>query len=202
MLQPLRGERFVLVFRKNAKVYLDYHVEFQGQFFSVPYHLTRKTVEIRYTACLIEIFHQSDKVATHQRRDGQRYFTNPDHMPPNHRSIAEWSPERFLAWGQRTGCSTGEMVARLLETRAHPEQSFRGCLGLLQGLPRQFTPERVEMACKRALAMGAHSYRSVKSILDRGLDQVEIAPPQLTSAGLHENIRGADYYAEQSGGEA
>lgn len=92
-------------------------------------------------------------------------------MPSHHRFLAEWSPERFQTWSAKMGPATAELVGLLLQSREHPEQSFRACLGILQGLPRKYGPVRVEAACARALAVGGHSYRSVASILDRSLDQ-------------------------------
>jgi len=199
ILQPLPSERFALVFRKSARVYLDYHVEFEGQFFSVPHQLTRRTVEIRYTARIVEIFYNQEKVATHERIAGQRYMTNPDHMPSNHRFLTDWNPERFLAWAAKAGPGTRSMIDTLLAARRYPEQSYRACLGILQGLPRQFGADRVELACIRAVKIGATEYKHVKNILDRGMDRITDSEPPALSAGIHENIRGADYYAEMVG---
>lgn len=198
-LRPLPAEPFALIFRKSARVYLDYHVEFEGQFFSVPYKYAKRKVELRYTARTVEIYYDCERIAIHERTPGRRFITNEDHMPPNHRFLTDWNPERFLAWAGKTGASTRAMVERLLAARRHPEQSYRACLGILQGLPRQYGAERVELACSRAVSLGATAYENVKNILERGLESVVEQESPALSAGLHENVRGADYYAEMAG---
>jgi len=196
LLRPLPSEPFQVMLRREMTVHLDYHVELEGQFFSVPYRLIKKKVMVHYTAGLVEIFHDNRKVASHERKAGVLYHTERDHMPSHHRFLAEWSPERFQTWSAKMGPATAELVGLLLQSREHPEQSFRACLGILQGLPRKYGPVRVEAACARALAVGGHSYRSVASILDRSLDQQPLpgAPVEFPSAGIHENVRGAAYY--------
>jgi len=196
LLRPLPVERFQVMARKQATVHLDYHVEVEDQLFSVPFRLIKKKVMVHYTPGLLEIFHEGRKVASHERRAGQRYHTNPDHMPTHHRFLAEWSPERFRTWAGRIGPATEELVSKLLQRTVHPEQSFRACLGILQGLPKKHGPARVEAACARALACGAHTYRSVESILDRQLDRQPVpgTPLEFPTAGLHENVRGPGYY--------
>lgn len=80
-----------------------------------------------------------------------------------------------------------------LTSKAFPEQGYRAVLGILR-LGRTYSAERLEAACGRALRFGTASYRSVYSILARGLDQE--AEPEISPAALpfHENIRGGEYY--------
>lgn len=115
-------------------------------------------------------------------------------MPSAHRKHLEWSPSRLIRWGQETGPHTGLVVERILETRRHPEQGYRSCLGLLR-LGDRYSPARLEAACTRAHTIGALSYRSVKSILEKGLDQVPLEEQTtLTLPADHGNVRGPDYY--------
>ena len=88
------------------------------------------------------------------------------------------------------------LTAIILESRPHPEQGFRACLGILR-LLRTYGRERLEAACARGLEIGARSYGSIASILQHGLDRQP--PPQPAHAGdelplLHSNIRGPGYY--------
>ena len=85
-------------------------------------------------------------------------------------------------------------VVELIE-KHHPEQGYRSCLGLMR-LARTFSRERMEAACTRALAIGTHRYRSVASILKKGLDRQPIIPPAQAELPLpsHANVRGPDYY--------
>jgi transposase len=115
-------------------------------------------------------------------------------MPESHRRHLEWTPGRIVAWASGTGPATGGLVATILESRPHPEQGYRSCLGILR-LGRRYGPERLEAAATRALAIRALSYRSVESILKRGLDRQPL--PDTAPAGptrRHPNVRGATYY--------
>lgn len=115
-------------------------------------------------------------------------------MPSAHRKHLEWSPSRLIHWAQQTGPYTGLVVEHILETRRHPEQGYRSCLGLLR-LGERYSSARLEAACRRAHAISALSYRSVKSILEKGLDQIPLEEQAtLTLPTDHSNVRGPDYY--------
>jgi hypothetical protein len=92
----------------------------------------------------------------------------------------------------------GGLIERVMSTRAHPQQGFRSCLGIMN-LGKSYGAARLEAACRRALQVDAASYRSVRSILQMGLDRQE-APVAEAAAALpqvHENLRGASYYGGQ-----
>jgi len=117
-------------------------------------------------------------------------------MPKAHLKHLEWSPSRFIRWGEKIGPNTASLLQAILADRPHPEMGYRSCLGILR-LARRFGEARLEKACARALAIRARSYRSVESILKHGLDRAEIPQPSSPSSNqplLHENIRGEDYY--------
>jgi hypothetical protein len=91
------------------------------------------------------------------------------------------------------------LVQTILEEKPHPEQGYRSCLGIIR-LAKYYPPERVERAALRAVVFKAHSYRSFKSILEKGLDLLEPGPAgELAPARAHENVRGASYYAHEGG---
>ena len=104
-------------------------------------------------------------------------------MPKAHQRHLEWSPERLIAWAHKTGESTAVIVQKILESRPHPEQGYRSCLGLLR-LGKTHGPERLEAACRRAVALKAYSYPSVDSILKKKLE-TEPLPAQLEPAKPH-----------------
>jgi transposase len=194
-LQPLPAKRFEIFKWKSAKVNIDYHVEFDGHYYSVPHALVRTTVELRVTASLVECFSSNQRVACHAYSSQRgKFTTNPEHMPASHRAHLEWTPQKIIAWGQRIGVSTAAVVTWQLEHRPHPEQGYRACLGM-QRLARQYTPARLEAACTRAMAIRSPNLHSVTSILKTGLDRQQSLPT--TKAGalpVHENIRGPDYF--------
>ena len=80
-----------------------------------------------------------------------------------------------------------------MASKPHPEQGYRSCLGIIR-LAKRYTPERLEAACGRSLAIGSHSYKSVNSILKAGLDQAPLTTKTAKPGPTHNNIRGPEYY--------
>jgi transposase len=114
-------------------------------------------------------------------------------MPKAHQAHAEWSPSRILAWAATLGPETAKLAEAILAARPHPEQGYRSCLGILR-LSKTYGGDRVEIACGRAMSVGARSYRHVESILRHGLDRIASAEVAGTARPAHENIRGPGYY--------
>ena len=199
-LRPLPASRYEFARWKRAKLGIDYHLEFEGHFYSAPYRLARQEVEVRATNQVVEIYHKGARVASHVREYGKRRFvTNPEHMPASHRAHLEWTPSRLVRWGAEAGPAVAELAEAMMRTRPHPEHGYRACLGLMQ-LEKQYGKERLNAACQRALLVGSPSYQSVKSILKAGLDRVPAAAPKLVvlAAGQHENLRGPAYYQQEA----
>ena len=194
-LRPLPASSFVFAEWKKATVNIDYHVEYEGSYYSVPQALIHQVLELRITRSTVEILAKGKRVASHPRsRQKGHYETIAAHMPAAHRAHAEWSPGKLLTWATSVGPSTAELVKRLLAAKQHPEQGYRACLGLMR-LARNHGRERMEAACERALAVGAYRYRSVASILEKGLDRQPVVPQQAELAlPDHANVRGPGYY--------
>ena len=96
-------------------------------------------------------------------------------------------------WGRSRNTISTAFVEIVLRERPHPEQGFRTCIGILQ-LAKEYSRERLEAACSRALTARTLSYRSVKSILVKKLDRHDPAPTAEQPAIIHDNIRGQKYY--------
>jgi transposase len=195
-LLPLPQDRYVLAEWKKAKVNIDYHVELLRHYYSVPYRLIHQTLKIRYTAHTVEIFHKDKRVASHKRDDSPgRHTTCSEHMPQNHQKYLEWSPSRIINWGKTMGVSTARLMEVIMDSREHPEQGYRSCMGIMR-LGKPYSKERLEAACARAIAIGGYSYKSVRSILEKGLDKHPLpGSEEDTTVPLnHENIRGTNYY--------
>ncbi|MGD0237483.1 MAG: hypothetical protein ABSC55_23505 [Syntrophorhabdales bacterium] len=194
-LHPLPYERYAITAWKKAKVHIDYHVDVEKTYYSVPYTLIGQEVDISYTYTTVVIYHKGTRVASHMRVHKKGAFvTDPAHMPHEHRNFLEWTPERIKLWGEKIGSQTRRLMEAIMEHRAHPEHGFRSCLGIVR-LAKLYSPERVEEACKRALELQAYNYRSVKSLLEHGLENVH---PKLKEKiiPLHDNVRGKSYYGE------
>ncbi len=194
-LRPLPAQPYEFAEWKKVRVNIDYHVEVEGHYYSVPYQWVKKSLETRYSERTVECFHKGQRVASHPRSHLKgRHTTLPEHMPTSHRGYAEWTPQRLIRWAERTGPATASMVQTILERRAHPQQGFRSCLGIMR-LGKSFGEQRLEAACRRALTLGACSYKSIESILRQGLDRKAFPEQQDLELGIaHENIRGSDYY--------
>jgi transposase len=197
-LRPLPAERYEFAEWRSATVHIDYHIAVEGHFYSVPNDLLKATVRVRLTAAMVEVLHGGARVAVHRRSVGAaskgRYTTEPAHRPKSHQAHLEWTPERLIRWGGETGPATAAVVAHILEHKPHPEQGYRSCLGLFS-LAKRYTGPRLEAACARARTTGAITYRSIKSILAAGLDQLPIeAPIELHLPPTHAHVRGAAYY--------
>jgi transposase len=197
-LKPLPATRYELATWKPCRVNIDYHVEVDHNFYSVPYQLVHALVEARATRATIEIFFNGRRVAVHAALTGRGHFaTQVAHMPRAHRAHAEWSPSRLIAWAEQTGAATGRLVAGILERRPHPEQGYRACLGLMR-LGRVHGVDRLDAACARAERLRSYRYKTVEHILHHQQDRLPLDdPPPARPALTHENVRGAAFYAEQ-----
>ena len=195
-LRPLPVDRYEIGRWKTCRVNIDYHVEVEHNYYSVPFSLLRQSVEARFTDTTIEIFYKHRRVASHPRLSGKgRHSTLREHMPAAHRAHSEWSPSRILAWANQAGPATAELAAHILEHRPHPEQGYRACLGLLR-LGQRYGEDRLEQAALHALHLQSHTYRTVKNLLASGMERrpIQGLDPELTALPEHENIRGPSYY--------
>jgi len=194
-LKPLPAAPYELAYWKKATVHIDYHVEVEGHYYSVPYTLVKKKLDVRYTANTVECFYRSKRVASHLRDNRRGHHTTvKEHMPVSHQKYHEWTPDRFKRWAATIGPQTAILTETLLLKRGHPQQAYRSLLGILR-LGKSYGDQRLEAACERALHINALSYRSIESILKNGLDQKSLpGTDNKTRPVQHTNIRGAEYY--------
>jgi transposase len=194
-LQPLPTERYGLAEWKTVRANIDYHVEIDRHYYSVPYQLAGQQLEARYTANTVELFQCGKRITSHVRSSAAyRHTTIHEHMPKSHQAHLEWTPSRLIHWGETIGKATAEVVRTILASRPHPEMGYRACLGILR-LAKTYSNERLEAASQRALQLQACSYSSLRSILKRSLDRqttLELEPGK--PGPRHENIRGPHYY--------
>lgn len=193
-LQPLPVNAYEYSEWRKARVGIDYHIEIDRHFYSVPHSLRRHQIDVRLTSKTIECFAAGKRIAVHQRsRLSGAHSTQAEHMPKSHRAHLEWTPGRFLNWANEIGESTREVVKHLLWKKPHPEMGYRSCLGLLN-LEKRYGRERLEAASRLALEIGTPARRSIVSILEQGLDRLPPAEEIHQEPRVHENIRGSSYY--------
>lgn len=194
-LKPLPQTPYEFAEWKKARVNVDYHIEVNRHYYSVPYRLIKKQLDVRITRRTIECLYNNKRVASHIRSfQPGRHTTVKAHMPKSHQMMADWTPDRFIRWSQKIGSKTTQLITAVLSSRPHPQQGFRTALGILR-LAKSYGDHRLEAACTRALLIGSTSYRSVASILKHGLDQKPIAESERDNpAIMHTNVRGSQYY--------
>jgi transposase len=194
-LKPLPATRYEYLEFKLARVNIDYHIEFDKHYYSVPHHLVKTQVEIQASREGVAIFFKDQQVARHARSQRQGGFTtHTQHMPEAHQRHQQWTPKRLLSWAGTIGPETHAMVELFLQRKQVPEQAYRACLGLLS-LAKQYTPARLEAACLRAHHIKALRLANIKSILQSNMDQLPLPlEPQAQASESHSNVRGANYY--------
>lgn len=198
-LKPLPEKPYEYAEWKKARVNIDYHIEVDGHYYSVPYQLVKESVEVRFTSTTVEVLFKNRRIASHARSYRRGGFTTlKEHMPKAHQQYLEWAPSRIIRWAAQTGPHTEKLITHILETKPHPQQGFRSCLGIIR-LGKQYPKERLEAACAYALSIHGFFYKSVQSILKNGLDQKHTLLPKKAESTLplplqHPNIRGKEYY--------
>ncbi len=194
-LRPLPELPYEFAQWNKCRVNIDYHIELDRHYYSVPCTLVRQEVDVRYTAKTVEIFHRHKRIYTHVRSyEPYQTTTEPSHMPKSHQEYGEWTPDRILSWASTIGPRATEMVQTIMESKSHPALGFRASMGLIR-LAKTFTPQRLESACDRACKIGAKSYKHVQSILEKKLDQTTLPELPIPLVIEHSNIRGAEYYS-------
>jgi len=195
LLTPLPHESYIFAEWKKVRVHIDYHVEVDRHYYSVPFTLRGKQLQARFSANTVECFYLGKRIASHVRSYMRgRHTTLSEHMPEKHRQMGQWSPKRFMQWAEKTGPATAQLITNVLGARKHPEQSYRSCLGILR-LGKTYGDVRLEAACRRALILNTYAVRSIESILKHRLDEQPLSEPQELPLPLeHDNIRGPSYY--------
>jgi transposase len=194
-LKPLPDEDYEYAEWRLVRVNIDYHVEYKEYFYSVPHTLIGQQLDLRATERGIEIFHHGQRVAVHQRRYGgvKRHGSKTEHMPSSHRHYAEWTPERFQRWGRNIGPQTEGLITAILARRAHPEQGFRSCMGVLR-LYRSLDPAYAELVSAHAVEIGAFSYKDIASIIANRMANAAPAAANDDAVIDHGNLRGPGYF--------
>ena len=194
VLRRLPKQPFELLESRTVKVHPDYHVQFGLHLYSVPYHYVGQKLQLHASAELVQLYCGSQEIASHVRNCDYGYTTEPAHMPKNHFEQTRWSSQTLLERAQSTGPNVKQWVALLLDSKDHPEQAYRVCLGLF-GLVRKHSARRVDRACEIACQYQMLRLRQIKNILDNKTDQVRTEEePSAALPQHHANVRGADYF--------
>jgi len=175
----------------------NYHIEFDGFYYSVPYIHYKEKVILRATKNMIEVVDNNHvRIASHKRRvltSEGRYVTNTAHMPPHHKAVHEsrgFDGNRYRQWAKNIGENTYMVIETLLSSVKVEEQGYKSCMGILQ-LSKKYSDIILETACKRARELGSYTYTTVNSSIKYVAKEAAKTPSILPE---HENIRGSEYY--------
>jgi transposase len=197
MLNPLARHKYELKRRVLVTVMKNNYVNLSEDkhYYSVPYHFIGKKVTLLYSQSVVEVYHRYERIAIHNRnRQPYGYTTVDEHLASKHRFMSDWNPDKFIERAEEVGPETKEYIIQMLNTRQHPEQTYRSCQGVLSFAAR-VGKERLNNACKRALQYGDYGYQTIRAILERGLDQnTDEEPGNDQPLPPHDNIRGKNYY--------
>lgn len=195
--KALPAKRFMITdLQENVRVAPNYHIRYKDHYYSVPWELVRKRVDVYQVGNIIEVYHDHAHICRHLFSTRKyRYTTTTEHMPAEHRFVKGWSKSYFIFEAGKTGQATAEAVKIIMENKDHVQQGFNAALGVLR-FAKVYSPKRLENACNRALHFKCCSYHSIKSILEQELDKqpLDTSDKVEQCTLFHDNIRGADYY--------
>lgn len=196
-LAPLPPLRYELKKQLFATVMKNGHVSLSADkhYYSVPYRFIGKKVKVMYSRSTVEVFYHYERIAIHKRTQSPyNYTTEKDHMASTHRFVSDWTPERFLSWATDIHEDVYLYILKILDRKQHPEQAYKSCVGILS-FAKKVGNDRLIKACQRALGYGIYNYKTIQTILEKGMDQYdETEENKQLEMPLHENIRGEEYY--------
>lgn len=196
-LKPLPNIPYEYKEFKMLKVNIDYHIGLDNSFYSVPYQLIHKKVEVWYSNKSVDIYYEGKQIATHPKTTIKgKYLTQSVHMASSHKKYLEWSPGRILNWGMSVGESTKKLLNEIMQRKPHPEMGYRSCLGIMRLYKDYLELDnwdemRLDMVSSKALELHKYKVNDIKQILKN-----DKKDEQLTQLIMeHKNIRGAGYYS-------
>ena len=196
-LKPLPLEKYEIKSYRHATVIKNSYVWLgcDKHYYSVPYRYIGKKVKIEFTRTWVAVYLDSERIAYHSRIPVKYgYTTISEHMPSHHRFVSDWCPEKFINWAKSVGEETEKVITIILESKTHPEQAYRSCIGILS-YGKKVGYVRLNLACRRADLYGSYSYRAIKNILEKNYDSLSNEEQSQYQIPLHENVRGAEYYS-------
>lgn len=195
-LLPLPKDSFELSEWKSATVSFNYHISVDYQYYSVPFEYIKRKVDVRITRNIVEIFSDSNRIASHVRLHGRQgqYSTVEAHMPPNHQQYLKWDGDRFRKWAAKYGSNTVAVIESILTRYKVEQQGYRACMAILK-LADSYTGERLETACARALNYTPQpNYKTIQTILKSAQDKISTESSVPVKDSEFGFTRGSDYY--------
>jgi transposase len=198
LLKKLPPSLFEIKYYAVATVYKNSHIYLgcDKHYYSVPYRYIGKKVKIEFTLSSVSVYLNKERIAFHFRISGEHGYTSiADHLPSQHRFVNDWCPGMFIKWAASIGADTEKVIRIILESKKHPEQAYKSCVGILS-YAKKAGNESLNLACRRADQYSSYSYRTIKNILTNHYERLTENEQSEYQLPLHDNIRGAEYYAK------
>jgi transposase len=194
LLRPLPKTRYEIKQYLSLKLGGNNHVYIkrERQYYSAPYRFIGQTCTVIYTVRWVSIYFNGEQIAFHLR-SGQRYTTNPDHLPNEKRYLLELNPETLLSRGRKISPVVETYLQEILNKPVYIEHAYKSCEGVLS-FARKVDPQRLIAACERGIQLSVFTYGFIKNLLTRQTDKLHNEQPIQYTLPLHENIRGAEHY--------
>ena len=202
-LTPLKRQAFQLTEWRIAKVQLNYHIQVERNYYSVPYEYVQCDVEVRLTKNLLEVYFNQSRISSHKRiyNKVNQYSTLTDHMPDHHRLYAEHTPENIKAWAKKMGPHTFNLVTKILDQQV--EKRALKILSGIQNLEKNYSTILIEETSEIIMSITKQpTLATFKTIIKRQHDykKKNNSSRLQTSTETNENYgfsRGADYWREK-----
>jgi transposase len=196
-LKPLPAESYELKSFCRVRVHYNYHIYLREDkhYYSVPYRYVGKQVMVAYNNRRVEIYFNNTRIASHSRsRYAYKHTTKDEHMPQNHQFVSQWSPQRFIKWAKKIGPESEQIITSILDSRKHPEQAYKSCMGILQ-LAKKHGQQDYLKACRKALALNCIQYKFIKNTLENKTFNLSTEEKlELITLPEHDNIRGKESF--------
>jgi transposase len=202
-LKPLPDSPYVIKHRSEQTISFNYHFKLRedGHQYSVPPKYIGKKLTAVYDTETVEIYDGLERILVYPRAYHGGYTTTHEHMPSAHQAYQQqrtmnW--EYFLRSAEKIGPCTREYMDGVLKARPYKEQAYDACRGILRFSEKSgIGPQRLELACKRALRTEKFSYKIIDNILANNQDKLELeasSSQQDMFPVVHENLRGPQSY--------
>ena len=199
-MKQLPGMSYTLCdYRCFTRVPENYHLEYDGHYYSVLYTYLGKPAILKATMSEIRICDQNNRLICKHVRSYKRfplYITESSHMPPHHqyyKELNEHNGAYYRRWASVYGQNTSVMIDRILRSAKHEEQAYNSCAGILHTC-KDLPYADVEEAATRCINANACSYKYFKKLLNAvrneraGKGRPDGHLPQ------HANIRGKEAF--------
>lgn len=194
VLKPLPSAPFDMPTWYRAKVAHDCHIQVNGTLYSIPYQYVGATVDVRQGAKVVECYLDYEMVKVHLRGSKGQRVTDWNDYPPEKSAFYQRTPNWCRHRAELLGHEVKKTIEALLEE--HALHHLRQCQGIIH-LAEKHGAERLNNACARANAFGDPAYRTVKTILERGLDKQPVLFEPARTAGAF--LRGpGDLFCQNS----